>query len=465
MAIFATPQAGRAGRTARIAVAAAGLLLPITFVAADSPATAGPSGAPPAAAAVGESPEFALHGQSTFVEQATDSFRAPYAGPNSLSPHIGRETFDASLFAGWRLWRGAEFWIEPEIDQGFGLDGTVGAAGFPSGEAYKVGQRRPYLRWQRAFLRDTIALGGAAVEVPADATRLPERTTANRLVFTIGKFSVTDLFDDNAYAHDPRADFLNWSMIDASTFDYAADAWGYTVGAAVEWYQGRWTLRGGLFDLSTVPNSAHLDPGAHEFQMVGEIDRREHWFGRAGRVSLTAFQSHARMGLLESAVQLAESTGAPVDIAAVRQYRGRFGASIAIEQSIASDVGVFARVGKAAGNVETYEFTDADRTVSAGVSIGGLRWHRRGDTIGAGFAVNGISAARERFLAAGGLGLLVGDGRLPNPGAERILEAYYSTAFGIHTFAAIDYQRIVNPGYNRDRGPVSVFALRLHVAF
>jgi high affinity Mn2+ porin len=453
MTSVVTPPTDRARRTARIAAAAVVLLAPVAF-AASPPATAN-----------GDAPDFALHGQSTFVEQATDSFRAPYAGPNSLSPHIGRETFDASLFAGWRLWRGAEVWIEPEIDQGFGLDDTVGAAGFPSGEAYKVGQRRPYLRWQRAFLRDTIDLGGAAVDVAADSTQLPEHTTANRLVFTVGKFSVGDLFDDNAYAHDPRVDFLNWSMIDASTFDYAADAWGYTVGAAVEWIQGRWTLRGGLFDLSTVPNSAHLDPGAHEFQMIGEIDRREHWFGRAGRLSLTAFQSRARMGLLDAAVRLADSTGTPVDIAAVRQYRGRFGASVALEQSVADGVGVFARIGEAAGNVETYEFTDADRAASAGVSVDGARWHRAGDTVGAGFAINEISAARQRFLAAGGLGLLVGDGRLPHPGPERILETYYSAALGRHTHAAIDYQRIVNPGYNRDRGPVSVFAVRLHVAF
>ncbi len=450
MTSLATPRSGRAGRAGRAVrlAAAAALSVPLACVAAGA-----------------GSPDFALHGQSTFVEQATDSFRAPYAGPNSLSPHIGRETFDASLFAGWRAWHGAEIWIEPEIDQGFGLDGTVGAAGFPSGEAYKVGSRRPYLRWQRAFIRDTLDLGGAAVDVAADATQLPQRTTANRLVFTVGKFSVTDLFDGNAYAHDPRVDFLNWSLIDASTFDYAADAWGYTAGAAIEWYQGRWTLRGGVFDLSTVPNSTHLDPGAHEFQMIGEIDRRERWFGRGGRVSLTAFQSRARMGLLDTAVQMAGSTGTPVDIAAVRQYRGRFGASLAIEQSVADGVGVFARIGKAAGNVETYEFTDADRAVSAGVSIDGARWRRAGDTIGAGFAVNGISAARERFLAAGGLGLLVGDGRLPHPGAEQILETYYSAALGSHTHVAVDYQRIVNPGYNRDRGPVSVFALRLHFAF
>ncbi|HUY84639.1 MAG TPA: carbohydrate porin, partial [Steroidobacteraceae bacterium] len=195
----------RAAPTGRVAAM-------ITALLATGPALAGDAAAP----------WFALHGQTTFVEQATDSFHSPYAGPNSLTPHIGRETLDASLFAGMRLWRGAELWIDPEIDQGFGLDQTVGAAGFPSGEAYKVGQRRPYLRWQRAFIRASVSLGGAPREIAAHALRMPQRTTANRLVFTIGKFSVTDIFDTNRYAHDPRADFLNWSVIDASTFDYAA---------------------------------------------------------------------------------------------------------------------------------------------------------------------------------------------------------------------------------------------------
>ncbi|HUY84450.1 MAG TPA: carbohydrate porin, partial [Steroidobacteraceae bacterium] len=188
-------------------------------------------------------------------------------------------------------------------------------------------------------------------------------------------------------------------------------------------------------------------------------------FGRSGRVSLIAFESRARMGLLDTAVQRAESTGAPIDIAAVRRYRSRFGASIGLEQSVADGIGIFARIGKTAGNVETYEFTDADRSVSVGVSIDGRRWRRTGDTIGVAAAVNGISAARERFLAAGGLGLLVGDGRLPHPGTERILETYYQAALGGHTHVAIDYQLIENPGYNRDRGPASVFAVRLHLDF
>ncbi|MGC1520218.1 MAG: carbohydrate porin, partial [Steroidobacteraceae bacterium] len=147
---------------------------------------------------------FAIHGQLTYVEQETDSFSAPYSGPNSLSPNMGRETVDATLFIGSRLWSGAEGWLVPEIDQGFGLDDTLGVAGFPSGTAYKVGKNQPYLRLPRAFIRQTVDLGGAAETVEAAADQMGGTRSADRWVFTVGKFGVTDIFDGNQYAHDPR---------------------------------------------------------------------------------------------------------------------------------------------------------------------------------------------------------------------------------------------------------------------
>lgn len=408
---------------------------------------------------------FAVHGQMTYVEQSTDAFRAPYEGPNSLSPRMARETTDATLFLGARLWPGAEGWISPEIDQGFGLDDTLGVAGFPSGEAYKVGRNQPYLRLPRIFVRQTVSLGGGDRPIESDTLQLSGSSSADRLVFTVGKFAVTDVFDTNRYAHDPRADFLNWAAIDAGTFDYAADAWGFTVGAAAEWYEGDWALRAGIFDLSTVPNSPHLDPGGHEFQLVTEVERRHELLGRPGRFLVTAFDSRGRMGLLNSAVLLAQATGGPVDVAAVRQYRSRLGASADLEQQIAPDLGLFARAGKAAGNVEAYEFTDIDRTAAAGISLKGSRWHRPEDTVGVAAVDDGISAARERYLNAGGLGILVGDGRLPHPANEHIVEAYYDIALMSHANLTIDYQRIENPAYNADRGPVSVLAARLHAQF
>jgi high affinity Mn2+ porin len=408
---------------------------------------------------------FAIHGQATYVEQETGSFIAPYRGPNSLSPDSGRETVDATLYIGARLWAGAEGWITPEIDQGFGLDNTLGVAGFPSGEAYKVGKNQPYLRLPRAFVRQTLDMGGTEEAVEAKADQLGGSRSADRWVFTVGKFSVTDIFDTNQYAHDPRGDFLNWSAIDAGSFDYAADAWGFTVGAAAERYQGDWTLRAGVFDLSNIPNSTHLDPGFHEFQIDGEIERRYELFGQTGRILLTEFDSRGRMGLLDQAIALAALTGSTPSVAEVRQYRSRLGASLDLEQPLSSDLGVFARVGKAAGNVEPYEFTDIDRTIEVGASIKGVRWRRPEDTIGVAVIDNGISAEREQYLNLGGLGILIGDGKLPHPGAEQIVETYYDLAVRSWAHLGFDYQWVKNPGYNTDRGPVSVFAIRAHAQF
>jgi high affinity Mn2+ porin len=408
---------------------------------------------------------FAAHGQFTYVEQETSGFNAPYAGRNSLSPDRGAETTDATLYLGARLWQGAEGWINGEIDQGFGLDDTLGVAGFPSGEAYKVGKNQPYLRMPRLFARQTLNLDDSRRTIDAAANQLGGSRSDNRIVVTLGKFSVGDVFDTNQYAHDPRSDFLNWAAIDAGTFDYAADAWGYTVGAAIEWYRNSWTLRGGLFDLSNIPNSAHLDPGFHEFQSVLELEKRHEIAGHTGRLLLTVFDSRGRMGLLTDAVALADSTGGPVEIAAVREYRGRAGVSMNLEQQLTSGLGAFLRLGKAAGNVEPYEFTDIDRTVSGGLSLQGASWHRADDTLGLAAIDNGISATRERYLNAGGLGILVGDGRLPHPGPEQIIETYYSLAVFRTAHISADYQWINHPAYNRDRGPVSVLALRLHAQF
>ena len=299
----------------RLRVTAVGFLVAASLlrgVAAD----ASDSGDPPEKAPPPQHETFAFHGELTYVEQETSGFRAPYSGPNSLSPNRGAETIDANIAIGSRLWPGAEGWISPEVDQGFGLDDTLGVAGFPSGEAYKIGKNKPYVRLQRLFIRDTLDLDGARETVDPDAFRLGGDRSVNRLVFTVGKISVTDLFDVNQYAHDPRADFLNWAAIDAGSFDYAADSWGYTAGAAVEWYEGDWTLRAGGFDLSDIPNSPDLEPAFHEFQMILELEHRHEIGGHPGKVMITAFDTRGRMGLLDQAVQLAQSTDTRVNIAA-----------------------------------------------------------------------------------------------------------------------------------------------------
>ena len=430
--------------------------------------TAFAEAAPPAdAASAAQAPgeDFAFHAQFTYVEQDTLGFNAPYRGTNSLSPRIGRETTDLTLFLGARVWPGAELWINPEIDQGFGLDNTVGVAGFPSGEAYKVGKNQPYFRLPRLFVRDTVDLHGEREKLDAGPNQLGGDRSLNRFVLWLGKFSVGDVFDVNQYAHDPRADFLNWAVVDAGTFDYAADAWAYTVGAALEWYQGAWTSRAGVFDLSDIPNSAHLEPGFKEFQLIAELEHRHEIARHPGKLMLTVFDSFGRMGLLDEAVQRAQETQTPVDIGSVRRYRTRLGAHLTAEQQLSADLGFFARLGKAAGNVEAYEFTDIDRTASGGLSLKGSSWSRAHDTVGLAGIINGISASRERYLNAGGLGVLIGDGKLTHPGPEKILETYYNAAILPHAQITFDYQWVDNPAYNQDRGPVSILAVRFHAQF
>ncbi len=405
---------------------------------------------------------FAVHVQATYGRQWTGGFPAPYAGTNSLSPSSSSATTDVTLFLGARLWRGAEIWLTPEIDQGFGLDDTVGVAGFPSGLAYKVGAHAPYLRLQRAFVRQTINSGGASETLEGLAQQLAGTHSRDRWVITLGKFSITDVFDTNQYAHDPRVDFLNWAILDTGSFDYAADAWGYTVGIAVERYIGAWTFRAGAFDMSAVPNSKALEPGFHEFQLDGELEWRYQFLGQTGRVLVTGFESRARMALLQDAIDLALATGTTPDPAAVRHYRSRLGIGVSLEQPIASDLGVFLRAGSASANVEAYEFTDIDRTISLGASLRGTRWQRPADTLGVALVDNRISALREQYLNLGGLGILVGDGKLPHPGPEQILETYYSVAALSWLHVAIDYQWVKNPAYNRDRGPASILGLRVH---
>ncbi|MGB9391907.1 MAG: carbohydrate porin [Xanthobacteraceae bacterium] len=407
---------------------------------------------------------FAVHGQATFLEQYAPPFHSPYVGQNSLIQNQGRETLDFTAFLGWRLWDGAELWINPEIDQGFGLSTTLGVAGFTSGEAYKIGASYPYARLPRTFIRQTINLGGDSEKVDGTANQFEGSRTSNRLVLTIGKIAVTDIFDTNKYAHDPRTNFMNWALVDTGTFDYAADAWGYTYGAAVEWYQGQWTLRGGWFDLSVVPNSTDLDAGFGQFQWLAEVERRYDLWGHPGKIAVTGFLSRGRMGSFQDAINLAQITGGPANIAAVRKYQSRAGISMNVEQEITSDLGAFMRAGWADGNIEPYEFSDIDRTVSAGLSLKGKQWGRPDDTFGLAGIVNEISGVHQQFLNDGGLGILVGDGMLPHPGPEQIIETYYAFPLFAST-VTLDYQFIVNPAYNRDRGPVSVIGARVHAEF
>ena len=461
----------RAKYAAACAVLMAGVAIPLLAQTAGLPApssTTGKSATGKATtAALDAAPQrFALHIQGTFVGQGNTAFRAPYEGTNSLSGSGQfRETTDVTLYAGISPWRGFEIWANPEVDQGFGLRNTLGAAGFPSAEAYKVGKGTPYLRLQRLILRQTIDLGGDAEMVAPDLNQLGGRRTANRLVLTVGKFNVSDIFDTNKYAHDPRGDFLNWTAVELGTFDYAADAWGYTYGGAAELTLGRWTARAGLFNLSKIPNSADLETNFRQYQVVGEVERRLWLGGRPGAIRLTGWLSHGNFARLDDAIAHGAAHGIAPDPIPVRRFRERTGIGIDAEQELSDTVGVFLRAGIGDGRSEAVEFTDIDRTVSGGVAVKGDCWGRKADKVGVALIANDISGARRRYLAAGGLGILIGDGRLPRPGPELIGEAYYDLAVIGPLHLTADGQLLINPAYNRDRGPVPVLALRAHAQF
>lgn len=416
--------------------------------------------------ALAESEDWALHGQSTFIEQYHPAFRSPYRGPNSLDPGSrGNETFNVTAYAGARPWDGAEAWADLEMDQGFGLSDTLGVASFPNGQGSKVGKAEPYLRLHRLFLRQSFDLGGDSQEIASAANQLGGSRTADNLIVTLGKFSPTDIFDTNDYAHDPMHDFLSWAVIDAGPWDYAADAWGYSYGGTVEWTVADWTLRGGLFNLSRVPNGTELTRGFGQYQLDGEAEWRVSLLGHGGSIKLLGFASRGRIGDYNDAVARALTNGLAADIAAVRKGAWKSGWSLNIGQGVSEDVGVFARLSLNDGSKEGEEFTDMSSSLLMGASLKGTSWQRPGDTLGLAFETGGISGAAQRFFALGGLGILIGDGRLPHYDRENVVESYYNAALVPGIQAALDYQLVVNPAYNPDRGPVSVLAFRLHGEF
>jgi high affinity Mn2+ porin len=406
---------------------------------------------------------WSFHGQATYVMQWHPDFTAPYTGQNSMTPYSNSaQTSDYTLYLGRKLWSGAEFYINPEIDQGFGLSNTLGMAGYSSGEAYKVGAQDPYFRLPRAFLRQTIDLGGERIDVEDQPNQVATSTTSNNVVITVGKFSVVDIFDTNKYAHDPRLDFLNWAALDAGAFDYAADAWGFTQGASIEWNQDWWTLRSGFFTLSTVPNSTNLDLTFKQYQLVEEFEERHQLFGRDGKFKVLGFMSHGSFGTYQDAI--AQSGGDAPDTSMVRSVKNRWGFALNLEQEITPTLGGFARFSWNDGKVEAVEFTEINQSLSFGLSMKGNSWKRHQDTVGVVQIFNSLSDDAKNYFSQGGMGILIGDGQL-NYGVERITEIYYNMALTKNFAIGADYQFVSNPAYNRDRGPINIFGLRVRANF
>ncbi len=405
--------------------------------------------------------------QSTYVWQDKRPFSAAYSGPNSLSPD--RElsySFTATAFLGWRPWAGGELYFDPEAAQGVPLSNLTGLGGLTNGEMARTsGPTMKYYR-ARLFLRQTWGMGGGQEAVESGQNQLAGMVDKRRLVLTAGNLSVTDIFDTNTYNHDPRTQFLNWSIMTHGSYDFAADARGYTWGAALEWYHDDWALRAGRFIQPKLPNQQELDRDI--FSHYGDQIELEHSHtlgGQPGAVRLLAFHNRARMSRFQDALNLAASTGTTPDINAVRTgVQGKVGFGINIEQAVNDDVGLFLRASRADGQTETYAFTEIERSISGGALVKGTAWGRGGDTFGVAFARNGLSSVHRRYLEAGGIGFFIGDGRL-NYRPEMIYETFYNIKLAKAAWITLDWQYIRNPAYNADRGPVNVGSVRLHTEF
>ena len=413
-----------------------------------------------------EQKSWALYGQATFIEQYHPAFRSAYRGANSLDPGSrGNETVNVTAYGGARLWDGGEAWANLEMDQGFGLSDTLGLAAFSNGEGSKVGKAVPYLRLHRLFFRQSFDLGGDSNVIENQANQMGGSRSADNVIITAGKFSPTDIFDTNDYAHDPSNDFLNWAVIDAGPWDYAADAWGYSYGSAAEWNAGRRTFRGGLFDISRIPNGTELTRGFGQYQVDVEFEQRFTIFDQEGKIKILGFASRGRLGNYNDAVALSLLTHQAADISAVRRGSFKSGISLNAQQAINDDWGLFVRATLDDGSKEGDDFTDMANSLSVGSSIKGTSWHRKNDTAGIAFETGGISRAAQQFFAAGGLGILIGDGALRHYSREDVIETYYSAELWENIHATLDYQFIANPAYSADRGPVSIFGIRLHGAY
>jgi high affinity Mn2+ porin len=413
-----------------------------------------------------ESADWNIHGQTTFIEQAYPRIRSPYEGANSLpGGGQGRETWTVNAFLGWRLWEGGEFYFNPELDQGFGLNTTLGLGGFSNGEAQKAGSEFPKFRAQRYFLRQTFGFGGGQEDVADGPNQLAGKRDIDRVTITVGRIAVGDIFDGNSYAKDPRADFMNWAIWSSGAYDFPADLPGYTRGAVVELNRKDWALRAGVFQVPSAPNSDILTSkggGA-----VVELEERYAIFEQGGKLRLGLFGNQGNTASYREALAMV-AADPTLDINAttvsIRHTLPKYGFYANMEQAITKDIGIFARASWNDGQTEILSFTDIDRSVSGGVSIKGGAWGRENDTIGLGGAINGLSQAHRDFLATGGIGLLIGDGRL-NYREEKIIEAYYAYKLNQWSTLTFDYQFVANPSYNADRGPVSIFSARAHAEF
>jgi high affinity Mn2+ porin len=417
------------------------------------------------------------HVQNTDTMQGYPSFHAKYSDANSL-PLGGqiRQTVSVDLYAGVRLWPGSEAHFDGVMWQGFGLHDTLGIDDFPNGEAYKAGTAYPRLDIARLFIRRTIGLGGEQEFIPADGLTLAGKRDISRLVITAGRIAAIDIFDDNAYAGDPTTQFMNWAFVTNVAWDYPADSLGYTTGLTLELNQQQWAMRYGFFQIPAVANSwtaedaLFIKPGYQgieagdgnfwqQWGMAAEYERRYSIYSYPGKLRILAFLNHGHMGSYTAALSVPG-----IDIKRTYASRSNYGFGLNLEQPITENAGLFSRVGWNLGRNEAWMFTDVNYAASLGLSVKGGTWHRPDDTVGLAGVMSGISRANQKYLEAGGTGILDGDGAL-SYGWEKVVETYYDFPVWKSVHLAADYQFVADPAFNKDRGPVNILGTRLHLEF
>ncbi len=416
----------------------------------------------PVLACASEAQEWDAKFQSTYIWQQKEPFSASYSGSNSLTTSKEDSfSFTTTAFLGYRPWENGEIYFNPEIAAGHPLSNLTGLGGFTNGEMQKSTGTTPKLYMARLFLRQTWGLGGDRELVESGQNRLAGVTDKNRVVLTVGNLAVNDIFDTNAYSNDPRTQFLNWSFLVNGAFDFASNARGYTWGAALEDYYGNWVWRIGRFMLPKQPNQLPLDQ--HIFQHYGDQVEIEHHHvvdGKQGTIKLLAFHDRAVLARFSDA--LANADGGVPDITLVRNTeQNKYGVGINLEQTLADNIGGFARAMHSDGKTETDAFTEIDQSFSFGLEFKGALWARPDDTFGLAFAENQLSRDRRNYLAAGGMSFFLGDGAL-NYKPEQIVEGYYKWGIGQYYWISLDAQGIANPAYNADRGPAYFAGIRLH---
>lgn len=414
------------------------------------------------------------HFQFTAIGQGHAGFRSKYSGSNSLadSAEAGAVTTTATLFWGRALWKGAAIYVNPELSGGRGLSAALGVAGALNGESYRVGNSAPAVFIARAFLRQHIPLGKTTYEyAPDDVNQVAEKIPVNRITITAGKFAAGDFYDDNAYSHDPRTQFLNWSLMGTGAWDYPANTRGYTMGLVIEWIQSTWALRFSSVAVPRIANAPKLEydiTRAHSETL--ELEKKLHINERHGTLHLLVSNSYTKApGYADGLQALATNNTFILDVisgkAEGKTYGGKkFGMGYSYDQEISNDLGIFSRASWNDGKYVTWAFTEIDESFSAGLSLQGKRWKRPEDIAGLATVLNGISSGHREFLRSGGYGFIIGDGTL-NYSHEFIIETYYNCHLSKYVWISADYEFVKNPGYNKDRGPVHVFGLRAHVEF